>query len=67
MELQGIDFLILSSSANLYYLTGQWLNPGRRLLVLTLDRKGQRNFIGNSLLPVAEGDVPFLTHRDQDD
>lgn len=54
MELQGIDFLILSSSANLYYLTGQWLNPGRRLLVLTLDRKGQRNFIGNSLLPVAE-------------
>lgn len=67
MESQGIDFLILSSSANLYYLTGQWLNPGRRLLVLTLDRKGQRKFIGNSLLPVAEGDVPFLTHRDQDD
>lgn len=38
LERQGIDAVIATSTANVYYFTGKWLNPHERLLTFVLRR-----------------------------
>lgn len=38
MERDGLDALILSDSAALYYLTGESIHPGERMTVLLLEK-----------------------------
>lgn len=40
MRQKAIDYLIVGSPANFYYLTGKWIDPHERLLALVLKQKG---------------------------
>ena len=64
---QGLDQLVLSYPSNIYYLTGQWLNPGRRLIVLIISQNDAK-LVVNQLVPVLPmDDVEVVFHSDWDD
>jgi len=46
--------LIISDPAAIFYLTGKWIHPGERMLVLCLDVKGHHKLFINELFPVYE-------------
>lgn len=62
MEKEGLDVLLLSEWAALYYLTGESIHPGERLTVLLLE-KDRASWVRNILFPLRhpEGfrDIPF--------
>lgn len=45
--------LIISDPASIYYLTGEWIHPGERLLVLYLNVNGDKILMLNELFPLA--------------
>lgn len=54
MEEQKINQMIISDTSAIFYLTGKWIHPGERLLVLYLNIKGNHKLIINELFPVTE-------------
>ena len=67
MELNGIEQMVLCNPATIYYLTGKWIDPGERLLVLFLNSNGKKRFFINKLFPVdpIDGlDTEFFTDKD---
>lgn len=67
MERDGLDALILSDSAALYYLTGESIHPGERMTVLLLE-KDRACWVRNILFPLKHPgtfrDVPFADGTD---
>jgi Xaa-Pro dipeptidase len=55
MKEHGLDQLIVSSTSSIFYLTGQWIDPGERMLALYLRRDGFRRLFVNELFGVEEG------------
>ena len=49
MEAEHIPQLIISDPAVIFYLTGAWIHPGERLLVLYLNRNGNPKLLVNDL------------------
>ena len=54
MEARGLDQLVVSSTSSIFYLTGKWIDPGERFLVLYLNASGVRKLFVNALFPVDE-------------
>lgn len=54
MKEQKLSQLIISDSSTIFYLTGKWILPGERLLVLLLDQNGNHKIFINELFPVTE-------------
>ncbi|MCG0275419.1 MAG: Xaa-Pro peptidase family protein [Thermosediminibacteraceae bacterium] len=54
MEKQDIPQLIISDPASIFYLTGKWIHPGERMLVLYLNINGDRKLFINELFPLYE-------------
>lgn len=54
MDKDRIAQLIISDPAAIFYLTGKWIHPGERMLVLCLDAKGNHKLFINELFPVYE-------------
>lgn len=48
---QNIDQLLLSYPSNMYYLTGQWLSSGRRIIALIITQTDAK-LVVNKLVPV---------------
>ncbi|MBP2643021.1 MAG: peptidase family protein [Firmicutes bacterium] len=49
MEDSGIPQLIICDPASIFYLTGQWIHPGERMLALYLTLSGQHKLFVNEL------------------
>ncbi|SDD95986.1 M24 family metallopeptidase [Sporomusa acidovorans] len=49
---RGIPQLVIADPAAIFYLTGKWIQPGERMLVLYLSVKGNHKLFINELFPV---------------
>ena len=54
MREKGIDQLVVAAPSSIYYLTGNHVGPGERLLALYLDTGGKRLFFVNELFCITE-------------
>jgi len=54
MEKQNLTQLIVSDPASIYYLTGKWIHPGERMLVLYINTDGTNKLFNNILFPIEE-------------
>ncbi len=55
MKARGLDSLLVSDPSAIFYLTGTWMHPGERLLVLYLDAGGSHRLFNNALFPLEDG------------
>ncbi len=51
MDEQGVPQMIITDPTAIFYLTGAWIHPGERLLVLYLNINGNHKMIVNELFP----------------
>lgn len=58
MEQFGIDQVLISAPASIFYLTGQWIEPHERMLVLSLQTNGVHRLFANELF-AAQDDPDF--------
>ncbi|MCH3971769.1 MAG: Xaa-Pro peptidase family protein [Oscillospiraceae bacterium] len=68
MKREGLPQILVSSTASVYYLTGLWVEPMERLLVLYIREDGECAMFGNALFGLTPGgDAPLYVHTDADD
>lgn len=68
MEAQGLDQILVSSTASVFYLTGYWIEPHERMLALYIDKNGRTALYGNEIFGVeATADLPVIPHADSAD
>ncbi|WP_300386372.1 aminopeptidase P family protein [Clostridium sp.] len=68
MESQGLEQIIVTSSPDIFYLTGKWIKAGERMLALYLNRNGNHKFIVNKLFPIHEDlGVEIVWYTDLED
>lgn len=51
MERNGLTQMVVSDTYSIYYLTGRWIFPGERLLVLLLSLSGKHQLVLSNLYP----------------
>ena len=54
MKNTGVPQMIVSDPVNIFYLTGKWIFPGERMLVLLLKTDGSAKLFVNELFPIHE-------------
>lgn len=67
MRAMGLSQIIVTSSAPVYYLTGQWVDPHERMLALYLDDTGKGVLFGNLLFNLNQKVFEQKIHTDNDD
>ena len=70
MRQHHLEQLILSDPATIFYLTGHWILPGERLLVLALSLSRQPRLFLNALFPLAlpeDSELELHYFNDTDD
>lgn len=68
MRREGLEQILVTSTAPVYYLTGLWIDPRERLLALYLDEGGRCVLFGNALFGLPEGGsgLEVMIHTDTD-
>jgi len=67
MEGMGLAQALVTSTESVYYLTGQWIAPGERLLALLVGEKGCKLFVNHMFrVPPVEG-LQLVEFDDADD
>lgn len=54
MKEEDYGQLLISDPVAIFYLTGRWIHPGERLLVLVITPEGKNTLIVNKLFPIEE-------------
>lgn len=54
MKKNNLEQMVISDPAAIFYLTGKWIHPGERMLVLYLNLAGKHKLFVNELFPVNE-------------
>lgn len=54
MNKKGLSQMVISDPADIFFLTGRWINPGERLLALYLNQNGKHKILINRLFTVPE-------------
>ena len=68
MHAEGLDQILVSAPASVYYLTGAWVEPGERMLALYLRENGEVRLYANRLFALKDNvDVPLTEFDDTDD
>ncbi len=68
MEKMGLNQLIVSEPASVYYLTGRWIEPGERMLALLIRKNGECALFANRLFAqTPDPDMPLISYDDTDD
>ena len=68
MHACGLNQIIVSSTANVYYLTGVWCEPFERMLALLVKDDGTLTLFANRLFALqGQTDVPMIEYEDTDD
>ena len=52
MERHGLEHMLISSPASIFYLTGKWIETGERLLALYINNSGKNRLLINELFPI---------------
>lgn len=68
MKAAGLEQILVTSTANVYYLTGVWCEPFERMLALHVKANGEMKLYANRMFAL-EGltDVPMVVYEDTDD
>lgn len=67
MKRRGVEQILVSSTSSLFYLTGQEIHPGERMVCLYLNTNGKHKFIINKLFVVEESkDIEYIWYDDID-
>lgn len=68
MKAVGLEQILVTSTANVYYLTGVWCEPFERMLALHVKANGEMKLYANRMFAL-EGmtDVPMVVYEDTDD
>lgn len=67
MKKQGLQQMLVSAPASLFYLTGKWFHPGERMITLLLKVDGNHKLVINKLFPVNEDlGVDLVWYEDTD-
>ncbi|WP_097025940.1 M24 family metallopeptidase [Clostridium peptidivorans] len=68
MKEKNIPQLIVTDPSSIFYLTGKWIHPGERMLVLYINLDGNHKLFINELFPVYEDlGVEKVWFKDTDD
>lgn len=54
MKARRVSQLLVSDPTAVFYLTGRWIQPGERMLVLSIDHTGAVKFFNNQLFAFSE-------------
>ena len=67
MESHGFNEVMITSPASVFYLTGKWIEPGERMMVLAVSKDGKTKLFINELFPV-ENDIAdeLIIFKDSD-
>lgn len=67
MKKEGLEQIIVSSTASVYYLTGYWVEPHERMLALYLDASGKAILFANAIFGLSDTpELPLVCHTDSD-
>jgi Xaa-Pro dipeptidase len=67
MKASGLQQIIVTSTASVYYLTGYWVEPQERMIALYLDADGQAVLFCNEIFGLsATPELQFVSHKDSD-
>lgn len=65
MKKKGIEQILISSTSSLFYLTGQVIHSGERMVCLYLNSNGKHKFVINKLFVVEENsDLEYVWYDD---
>lgn len=68
MGKMGLEQIIVSAPASVFYLTGTWIAPGERMLALYITADGSATLYANRLFALSGSvDVPLVEFDDTDD
>ena len=68
MRAEGLSQILVTSTANIYYLTGLWCEPFERMLALHVRADGGMKLYANRLFSLRGlSDVPLVEYDDTDD
>ena len=68
MRAHGLSQILVTSTANVYYLTGLWCEPGERMLALHIRDDGAVKLYANRMFALKDQtDVPTVEYEDTDD
>ena len=68
MRAEGLSQILVTSTANVYYLTGLWCEPFERMLALHVKASGEMKLYANRLFALAGlSDVEMVEYDDTDD
>lgn len=68
MQRMGLHQTLITSSASLFYLTGQWVFPGERMVALYIRDNGTVSLYANRLFALkAAKDLPLVEYDDTQD
>ena len=68
MRAQGLDQILVTGTANVYYLTGVWCEPFERMLALHVKDDGTMKLYANRMFALnGLTDVPMVEYEDTDD
>ncbi len=68
MKEMGLPHILVTSPASVYYLTGQWVTPGERMLALWVTDGGEARLFANRLFALpAMSDLPMTEYDDTED
>ena len=51
MEKEGLEQILVTSPASIFYQTGRWIEPAERMVALYINIQGKRTLIVNELFP----------------
>ncbi|RKD33807.1 M24 family metallopeptidase [Thermohalobacter berrensis] len=68
MEKYNIPQMIITSSDSIFYLLGEWIHPGERMLALYINTDGNVRLFINELFPITKDlGIDICIHKDTDD
>jgi Xaa-Pro dipeptidase len=65
MKTAGLEQIIVTSTASIFYLTGLWVEPHERMIALYMDEDGKTTLFGNEIFGIEETpELLLITHKD---
>ncbi|BBE30948.1 proline dipeptidase [Tepiditoga spiralis] len=66
MQKNGIDQMLVTTTSDIFYLTGEWIDPGERFLGLLLNSNGDKKLFINKLFPVKTKNIKSFIYEDKE-
>ena len=68
MIFHGVDQILVTSTATIFYLLGDWIESGERMLALYINSNGSIKLFINQLFPIeAKANVDIIVYNDKED